>query len=85
MSTKFAIIIMSFAVATSAAAAPLSSHAFARNGRLDLDAEAASSQSARGDEVQTNLHNEANAAHGEQPRQQGARPSWIDDPVSPGG
>jgi hypothetical protein len=76
---------MSCAVALSVAAAPLSSHAFARNSRLDLNEEAASSQSVRGGQLQMNLRNRGNAIHGEQPRLQDTRPSWIDDPVSPGG
>jgi hypothetical protein len=78
-------IVMSFAVALSAAAVPLSSHAFARNSRLDLDGDATSSQNATGAQVQMNLYHRGNAIRGEQPRQQAIRPSWIDDPVSPGG
>jgi hypothetical protein len=84
MSTKLAIV-MSCAVALSVAAAPLSSHVFARNSRLDLNEDAASSLSAKGGQLQMNLHNRGNAIHGEQPRLQDTRPSWIDDPVSPGG
>jgi hypothetical protein len=84
MSTKMAMV-MSCAVALSVAAAPLSSHAFARNSRLDLNEDAVSFQSARGGQLQMSLHNKGNAIHGEQPRQQDTRSSWIDDPVSPGG
>jgi hypothetical protein len=83
MSPRLAIV-MSLAAALSAAVAPLSSHALARSSRLDLDGDAASS-SARGGQVQMNLHSRGNAVHGEQPRQLDIRPSWIDDPVSPGG
>jgi hypothetical protein len=84
MSTKLAIV-MSFAVVLSVAATPLSSHAFARNSRLDLGGAALNSQSARGGQLQMNLYNKGNAIHEKLPRQQDTRPSWIEDPVSPGG
>ena len=84
MSTKPAIA-MSFAVVLSVGAVPLSSHAFARNSRLDLGGDALSSQGERGEQLQMNLYNRGNAIHGKLPRQQDTRPSWIEDPVSPGG
>jgi hypothetical protein len=84
MSTKLAIV-MFFAVVLSVAAAPLSSHAFARISRLDLGGAALNSQSARGGQLQMRPYNKGNAIHEELPRQQYTRPSWIEDSVSPGG
>jgi hypothetical protein len=84
MSTKMAIV-RSFAVVLSVAAAPLPFHAFARNSRLDVGGDALNPQGTSEGQLQMNLYNRGNAIHEKPPRQQDIRPSWIEDPVSPGG
>jgi hypothetical protein len=78
-------IAMSFAVILSAASLPLSTHAFAENSHFDWDGYATGSQNGKAARAHTNHYHRGSAIRGEQPPQRRTQPSWIDDPVSPGG
>jgi hypothetical protein len=78
-------IAMSFAVILSAAALPLSTHGFAKNSRFDWDGYATGSQNVKSTRAHTNHYHRGSAIRGEQAPQRRTQPSWIDDPVSPGG
>jgi hypothetical protein len=78
-------IAMSFAVILSAASLPLSTRAFAENSRFDWDGYVTGSQNGIAARAYTNHYHRGSAIRGEQPPQRRTQPSWIDDPVSPGG
>jgi hypothetical protein len=78
-------ITLSFAVILGAAAAALSTHAFAENGRLGWDGHATSSQAGKGARAQMNLYLGGNAIRAERLRPQALPQRWIDNPASPGG
>ena len=78
-------IALSFAVILGAAAAALSTPAFAENGRLGSDGHATSSQTGKGARVQMKLYRGGNAIRAERPRPQALPQRWIDNPASPGG
>jgi hypothetical protein len=77
-------IVTSLAVILSAASV-LSTHAFAENSRLDGNGYATRCQNGKGERAQMNRCHGGNAIRGEDPRQQDAPPSWIENPASPGG